>query len=85
LRPGGDLCGKTAPAAEIRGRQDVEAQDDDTAHQQDELDDADPGAGFQAAGADVEPDDERHEDGAEGHRYAGNDVEQCGRGHQLNG
>jgi hypothetical protein len=52
------------------------AENNDAAHQQDELDHADPGAGLQTAGADIEPDDEGHEDGTEGDRYAGDNVEQ---------
>jgi hypothetical protein len=69
------MLGESGPAAEFGGDNE-EAEDNDTAHQQDELDHADPGTGLQTAGADIEPDDEGHEDGAEGDRYAGDDVEQ---------
>ena len=74
---------KTGPTAELRLDDDVKPQDNDAGYQQHELDDPDPGAGLETAGANVEPDDEGHENTAEDHRHAGDDVEQRRRGHQL--
>ena len=55
----------------------------DTGNEQDELNDAYPGGGFQPSGDDVEPDDEGHEKETGGVGNAGNDVEQLGRGDEL--
>ena len=71
-----DRRGETGPAAKFGCGDDEESQENNTTHQQHELDNANPCAGLEAAGADVEPDDKGHKDTAERHRYAGNDVEQ---------
>ena len=42
-----------------------------------------PGGGFQAAGADIEPDDEGQEDSAVGCGYTGDNVEKSAGRHQL--
>jgi hypothetical protein len=80
-----DRVGEGGPAAELGGAHDEKAQNDNTTHQQDELDNAHPGGGFQAAGADIEPDDKGQKDSPVGCGNAGNDVEEGAGRHQLYG
>ncbi len=82
---GGQLGRKSAPATEVGRVDDIKAQDDDTADQENKLNNPHPGRGFQTAGADVKPYDKAHEQGAHGDRYAADNIEQRGGGHQLQG
>jgi len=72
-----------APAAESRCGDSEVAQKDDAENKQDELDNADPGTGFQTSGDHVEPDDEGHEKQSGGVGNAGDDFKELGGGDEL--
>ncbi len=78
-----DRLGEFRPPAESIGGDGEVAQQNDTQHQQDELDHADPGTGFETARHHIEPDDKRHEQQTGRIGHARHDLEQFGRRDQL--
>ena len=63
--------------------QHIGPEDHDPAHQENELNHADPGAGLEPAHADLKPDDETRKNGPVGGRQSGEVMKQGSDGRQL--